>query len=510
MAAFKTKRYWFMVNKIIFFVYLIILTGSPKVNAQIYYPEIEWLQTGVIAFSIDDQIQSDFLLFKQENFKTQNRSVMWGIQEFDENGKLEPFTNSNSISLGGSSLYDVFYSSLKQIRTMDSTTSVKILLNPKYWEDSLLVSRPVFFNYNIESKTIDTFSVHWNLENFGVYDALELDSFYYFKVAENRQSEQLKKYFIVKTDKQLNILVKYPFSGIMGNTARLHYWRGNIIIYGASRVYEPSLNLYIEFPAIYLHSPDDLRVFGKRVYKTKSPFISHDVWMVSLNNLNDNFMVGITGWASSDTYLLKIDTNFNMVDSTSYPQNSVIQYPTIKDKTLNILTSSQDGPSKRVHLNFISNSPFQNNFKTYDLGDIVVNTPFSLCKRGSKYLIYGNRWELDSSGTNQVSRMFRVVLDSNGVPLKSRGPASYVQPTIGPSQSFSIYPNPSSGFINIQHTLPNLFLSLEIKDMQGRIIHTQQITEQSVNLFLQASPGIYYVTLRNSIYSQTQKVLIVN
>ncbi len=30
--------------------------------------------------------------------------------------------------------------------------------------------------------------------------------------------------------------------------------------------------------------------------------------------------------------------------------------------------------------------------------------------------------------------------------------------------------------------------------MQGRIIHTQQITEQSVNLFLQASKGIYYVT----------------
>ncbi|MBP7511802.1 MAG: hypothetical protein KA981_07720 [Bacteroidia bacterium] len=46
--------------------------------------------------------------------------------------------------------------------------------------------------------------------------------------------------------------------------------------------------------------------------------------------------------------------------------------------------------------------------------------------------------------------------------------------------------------------------------MQGRIIHTQQITEQSVNLFLQASKGIYYVTKKNSNYSQTQKVLIVN
>jgi hypothetical protein len=499
-----------MLNKIFLFVCIFILTFSFKLNAQMFYPEIEWLQTGPWVYWSTNDEYGDFHEFRQIIKGGELDTSFFGIQEFDEFGLIKPFTNNNSIKFISPDLYNVYSFKIEKTTTDKNNNTVDYFLSPQYWKDSLLVNKPILLTFNFTSLQFDTIQRIWDIENFSVYSGIEVDSNFYFKVAENIQSDQLRKYYIVKTDKQLNILVKYPFSGIMGNTARLHYWRGNIIIYGASRVYEPSLDWAKEYPAIYLHSPDDLRVLGKRVYKTKSPLIFQDVWMVSLNDLNDTFMVGTTGWSSFDTYLLKIDTNFNMVDSTSYSQSSVIQYPPVKDKNLNILTASIYGDSQMVYLNSLGNNPFQNNFKAYDLGDIVVNTPFSLCKRGSKYLIYGNRWELDSSGTNQVSRMFRIVLDSNGVPLKSRGPASYVQPTIGPSQSFSIYPNPSSGFINIQHTLPNLFLSLEIKDMQGRIIHTQQITEQSVNLFLQASPGIYYVTLKNSIYSQTQKVLIVN
>lgn len=494
-----------MQNKLILLCCLFILNQGYKLKAQVYYPEVEWLQTGPICFSVRDKTQNDILLFKQESTNHIGKLVKWGIQEFDDNGGIKPFSDSNSITFNATNLDDVFYCSIDPIVPLKN---MKVVLSPKYREGGDLINKPVLLTYSIENKNIDTIIAPWNGENLKVYTAIELDSFLYFKISTYDKINNVDKYSIIKTDKQLNILVKYPFAGIMGNTARLHYWRGNIIIYGTSRIFEPAIDRMKEYPALYLHSPDDMRVLGKRVYKT--PLNVKDVWMVSLNTINDTFMMGMTGWSSFDTYLLKIDSNFNMVDSTSYPQVSVIQYPVLNDEPIKILTALKYGSKTQIiYLSTLNQNPFQNSYKAYDIGEIQVNTPFTMCKKGNKYLIHGNRWEQDSTGTELVNRMFRIVLDSNGIPLKARRPPSSIADLNSLSPQINIYPNPSSGYITIENTTQNLPLELEIKDMHGRIIQTRPIAEQKTNLYLEYAPGLYYFTFKSNNYLHTQKVLIL-
>jgi hypothetical protein len=507
MAAFKTKKYWFMRNKLILLCCLFILNQGYKLEAQVYYPEVEWLQTGPICFSVRDKIQNDILLFKQESTNHIGKLVKWGVQEFDDNGGIKPFSDSNSITFNATNLEDVYVCNLEHYKFNDSNKTIKILLQPIYLNDSSWQNKSVLLEYDINSNKIKAINSKLEFEKFLVYNGIIIDSFLFFKISESDEVSNDRKYSIIKTDKQLNILVKYPFAGIMGNTARLHYWRGNIIIYGTSRIFEPAIDRMKEYPALFLHSPDDMRVLGKRVYKT--PLNVKDVWMVSLNTINDTFMMGMTGWSSDDTYLLKIDSNFNMVDSTSYPQVSVIQYPVLNDEPIKILTALKYGSKTQIiYLSTLNQNPFQNSYKAYDIGEIQVNTPFTMCKKGNKYLIYGNRWEQDSTGTELVNRMFRIVLDSNGIPLKARRPPSSIADLNSLSPQINIFPNPSSGYITIENTTQNLPLELEIKDMHGRIIHTQQLNKPKTQLFLDIDAGIYYFSLSNGIYNHTKKIII--
>lgn len=131
-----------------------------------------------------------------------------------------------------------------------------------------------------------------------------------------------------------------------------------------------------------------------------------------------------------------------------------------------------------------------------------------MCKKGNKYLIYGNRWEQDSTGTNLVNRMFRIVLDSNGIPLKARRPPSSVLDLHSLNPQINIYPNPSSGYITIENTGQNLPLELEIKDMQGRILYKQKLNDVTTSLYLDFASGIYYLNFHNQIHNHTQKIFI--
>jgi len=104
--------------------------------------------------------------------------------------------------------------------------------------------------------------------------------------------------------------------------------------------------------------------------------------------------------------------------------------------------------------------------------------------------------------------MFRIVLDSNGVPLKARRPPSSVSDLHSLNPQINIYPNPSSGYFTIEITGQNLPLELEIKDMHGRIIQTQQLNKPRTQLFLDIDAGIYYFNLYNGIYNHTKKIIV--
>ena len=94
--------------------------------------------------------------------------------------------------------------------------------------------------------------------------------------------------------------------------------------------------------------------------------------------------------------------------------------------------------------------------------------------------------------------------NSNGVYKVEYGGAGLTDLAI----NFSVYPNPSSGEVNIQ--LNNeIEGSIEVVDLQGKLIFSKTISGQSNSMNIDALPGIYFINIvQNETVLSTKKVVI--
>jgi len=73
---------------------------------------------------------------------------------------------------------------------------------------------------------------------------------------------------------------------------------------------------------------------------------------------------------------------------------------------------------------------------------------------------------------------------------------------------FSLHPNPASHFVTVQLNTLNADYKLEIVDIQGKLLQTEQINTTSPIDVSNLSAGIYFVRLSNDNSSQTEKLII--
>jgi len=79
---------------------------------------------------------------------------------------------------------------------------------------------------------------------------------------------------------------------------------------------------------------------------------------------------------------------------------------------------------------------------------------------------------------------------------------------VAPS-AFTVYPNPTEGFINIQFSKPILSGRMEVLDMMGRTVIRQQVSGSNANIDLSASPsGIYLLTVEVGGMRSNQRIVL--
>ena len=94
--------------------------------------------------------------------------------------------------------------------------------------------------------------------------------------------------------------------------------------------------------------------------------------------------------------------------------------------------------------------------------------------------------------------------NSNGVYKINAGELGVTELTM----DVSIYPNPTSGELNVflSNSIDGL---VEVRDLQGKLINTTPISGQGVSMHIDVQAGMYLVTiLNNGMRSETQRVII--
>ncbi|MFD0964661.1 zinc-dependent metalloprotease [Pseudofulvibacter geojedonensis] len=80
--------------------------------------------------------------------------------------------------------------------------------------------------------------------------------------------------------------------------------------------------------------------------------------------------------------------------------------------------------------------------------------------------------------------------------------------------NFNLYPNPSTGQINLSFTkIDNSATTINLFDVRGRLINTQSYSNNNINFnetlnFQSVETGIYFLTIRNGAKEQTKKIII--
>ena len=74
-------------------------------------------------------------------------------------------------------------------------------------------------------------------------------------------------------------------------------------------------------------------------------------------------------------------------------------------------------------------------------------------------------------------------------------------------ENLIIYPNPSSGVIQIANPETRLSSQLEVISQDGKIVYSTRVSDQPIDLLF-LKPGIYYISIRKASILKTAKLFI--
>jgi hypothetical protein len=195
---------------------------------------------------------------------------------------------------------------------------------------------------------------------------------------------------------------------------------------------------------------------------------------------------------------IDITTGSNGGGTPNYPQNeTLIEYSEYTGYTQENVVTGLDRPAG---IDVIDNRMV---ISEYESGDIIIydisvmpaveieriSTGLSSVQ-GVKIGPKGRIWFVDqmSNGVYKLEAEFLNVEELN--------------------LAFNVYPNPSTGEINIFAQSP-FNGKIEVIDVTGKLIHEEMISGQAASMNLKATPGIYFINMVNeNVKSETKRIII--
>lgn len=127
-------------------------------------------------------------------------------------------------------------------------------------------------------------------------------------------------------------------------------------------------------------------------------------------------------------------------------------------------------------------------------------------------------WDLDGQGdfddnedlTGLASGSYSViVMDDNGcTDTLDVFVASQVGINLNDKMSINLYPNPNNGTFTLDAQLEGKSYQLEIRDINGKIVHKQLINQDKTLITIDMSRGLYLVEIAGDEYKQSLKLVI--
>lgn len=195
---------------------------------------------------------------------------------------------------------------------------------------------------------------------------------------------------------------------------------------------------------------------------------------------------------------IDINTGSDQGGAPNYPQTeTVIEYSEYTGYTQETVITGLDKPAG---IDVIDDRMIISEYQT---GEIVIydisTLPAVEIERISTGYTSVQGIKIGPSG-----KIWFVDYNSNGVYRIESDGLGIAESTI----DFNVYPNPTSGVLNIAH--PSVTDgSVEVRNINGAIVHSQKVGSNSTVLNLDVVPGMYFVTVETSNGGISTKKVIV-
>ena len=195
---------------------------------------------------------------------------------------------------------------------------------------------------------------------------------------------------------------------------------------------------------------------------------------------------------------IDITTGSDMGGAPNYPQNeAVAEYSEYTGYTQETVIT---GLSKPAGIDVIENRMIVSEYET---GEIIIYD-ITVMPAWEMYRINTGMSSVQGIKIGPDGRIWFVDGTTNGVYKIEVAGLGIVENTL----DFNVYPNPTTGELNV---LLDAAIDgvIEVRDVQGKLIHNAKVTGQTVTMNINALAGMYFVSIINDgIKSETKRIII--
>ena len=187
-----------------------------------------------------------------------------------------------------------------------------------------------------------------------------------------------------------------------------------------------------------------------------------------------------------------------MGGAPNYPQNeAVAEYSEYTGYTQETVIT---GLSKPAGIDVIENRMIVSEYET---GEIIIYD-ITVMPAWEMYRINTGMSSVQGIKIGPDGRIWFVDGTTNGVYKIEVAGLGIVENTL----DFNVYPNPTTGELNVllDSAIDGV---IEVRDVQGKLIHNAKVTGQTVTMNINALAGMYFVSIINDgIKSETKRIII--